>query len=74
MNREHVTQFSLDLSNEVVWINVGQRIAELPAVKVGGLKKILPSGPVQTRIIRAGPFGRISFKPPTLTACNFDAS
>ena len=34
----------LDLSTEVLWISVGQRAAKLQAVKVGGLKKILPHG------------------------------
>ena len=28
----------------------------------------------RTRVVRGGPVGRIFFKPPTLTACNFDAS
>ena len=27
-----------------------------------------------TRVVRGGPAGRIFLKPPTLTACNFDAS
>ena len=27
------------LSKEVLWVSVGQRAAELPAVKVGGMKK-----------------------------------
>ena len=26
------------------------------------------------RVVRGGPAGRFSFKPPTLTACNFDTS
>ena len=30
---------SLDLSNGVLWMSVGQRAAKLPAVKVLGLKK-----------------------------------
>ena len=53
---------------EVLWVFVGQRAAELPAIKVGGQKKILPSGLVRTRIARVGPIGRIFFQPPTLTA------
>ena len=32
------------------------------------------SNPGRTRVVRGGPDGRIFFKPPTLTACNFDAS
>ena len=36
----------LDLSKEVLWVSVGQRAADLRAVKVGGQRKILPSSPV----------------------------
>ena len=68
LDRVWVNKGGLDLSKEVLWVFVGQRTAELPAIKVGGLKKILPSGPVRTRITRAGPFGRIFFWPPTLMA------
>ena len=32
----------LDLSKEVLWVFVGQKVAELRAVKVEGKKKILP--------------------------------
>ena len=32
------------------------------------------SNPGRTRVVRGGPGGRIFFKPPTLTACNFDTS
>ena len=68
LDRVWVNKGGLDLSKEVLWVFVGQRTAELPAIKVGGLKKILPSGPVRTRITRGGPFGRIFYKPPTLMA------
>ena len=68
LNRVGVNKRGLDLSKEVLWVSVGEMAAELPAIKVGGLKKILPSGPVRARITRAGPFGRIFFKPPTLMA------
>ena len=51
-----------EFSKEVLWASVGQRAEVLQAVKVGGQKKkILPSGPVQTRIARAGLIGRIFF-------------
>ena len=33
---------SLDLSKVVLWVSVGQLAAKLQAVKVGGVKKILP--------------------------------
>ena len=33
---------------------MGQRTAKVQAVKVGGLKKILPAGPPQTKRVRPG--------------------
>ena len=30
--------------------------------------------PSRTRVLQGGPDGRIFFKPPSLTACNFDVS
>ena len=71
LDRAWVNKGGLDLSKEVLWVSVGQKAAELPAIKVGGQKKILPSGPVRTRITRARPFGRIFFKLPTLMAGSF---
>ena len=68
LNRDWVNKGGLDLSKEVLWVSVGQWAADLRAVKVGGWKKNLPSGPVRTRFARAGPLGRIFFQPPTLTA------
>ena len=59
LDRVCVYRRGLDLSKEVLWVSVGQRAAELQAVKVGGQQKILPSGPVRTRFARAGPIGRI---------------
>ena len=38
-NRIFVNQGGLDLSKEVLWDSVGQRAAELPPIKVEGLKK-----------------------------------
>ena len=68
LDRDCINRGGLDLSKEVLWVSVYQRAADLPAVKVGGQKKFLPSGPVQTRFARAEPFGRIFFKRPTLMA------
>ena len=68
LDRVWVNKRGLDLSKEVLWVFVGQRTAELPAIKVGGLKKILPSGPVRTRFARAGLIGRTFCWPPNLTA------
>ena len=62
LNRDYVNRKGLDLSKEVLWVFVGQRAAEIRAVKVGGWKKILPSSPVRTRIARAGPSSRIFFQ------------
>ena len=39
LNRVCVGQRGLILSKEVLWVSVCQRAAELPAGKVGGLKK-----------------------------------
>ena len=68
LDRDCINRRGLDLSKEVLWVSVYQRAADLPAVKVGGQKKFLPSGPVRTRFARAGPLGRIFCQPPTLTA------
>ena len=61
LDRNYFIKGDLDLSEEVLWVSVGQRAAELRAIKVGDQKKILPIGPVRTRITRAGPLGRIFF-------------
>ena len=45
MNRSWVNKRGLDLSKELLWISVGQRAAELPAIKAGGLKKNSIDGP-----------------------------
>ena len=68
LDRVWVNKGGLDLSKEVLWVFLGQRTAELPAIKVGGLKKILPNGPARVIRVRTGPLGRIFFKPPTLMA------
>ena len=38
LDRDYVNRRGLDLSKEVLWVSVGQRAAELPAVKVEGKK------------------------------------
>ena len=38
-DRYCVNKKDLDLSKEVLWVSAGQMTAELPAIKVGGLKK-----------------------------------
>ena len=39
LNRDWVNKGGLDLSKEVLWVSVGQRAAELRAVKLGGQTK-----------------------------------
>ena len=39
MNRNCVDRVGLHLFKEVLWASVDQRAVELPAIKVGGLKK-----------------------------------
>ena len=39
LDRVWANKGGLDLSKEVLWVSVGQRAAELPAVKVGAWKK-----------------------------------
>ena len=68
LDRVWVNKGGLDLSKEVLWVFVGQRTAELPAIKVGGLKKILPNGPARMIRVWTGPLGSIFFSPPTLIA------
>ncbi len=48
LDTDWVNKGVLDLSKEVLWVSVGQRTAELPAVKVGSQKKILLLGLVRT--------------------------
>ena len=43
LDRNWINKGGLDLSKEVLWVSVGQRAAELQAVKVGGQKKFCRS-------------------------------
>ena len=38
LNRICVNKGGLDLSTDALWVSVGQRVAEIPAIKVEGLK------------------------------------
>ena len=53
-NLEVCLKRSLDLSKEVLWVSVGQTAAKLWAIKVRGLKKILPLGQSGTPRERPG--------------------
>ena len=66
LHRNWVKRKGLDLSEEVLWVSVDQRAAELQAVKVWGQQKILPIGPTRAKRVRTGPIGRIFVTP------NFD--
>ena len=61
LDKNFVNKRGLDLSKEVIWVSVGQRAAELPAIKVGGQEKILQSGPARAKRVRTGLLGRIFF-------------
>ena len=45
LDRNWVNKNDLDLSKEVLWVSVGQRAAELPAIKVEVLKKYSAAQP-----------------------------
>ena len=62
-----VNNGGLDLLKEVLWVSVGQRSAELQAVKVRD-KKNLPLHPAQAKQVWTGQSGRIYFWSPTWTA------
>ena len=73
LNRNWVNKEGLDLSKEVLWVSVGQRGADSPAVKVVGLKKKSADRPARAKRVRTGLIGRIFFRPPTLIAGSSDA-
>ena len=56
-----VNKGGLDLFKEVLLVSLGQRAAEIGAVKVGGQKKILPISPARAIRVRTGAIGRIFF-------------
>ena len=49
-----VNGWGLDLSEDLLWVSVCQRTAQLQAVKVGDLKKIQPRGPPRTTRVQPG--------------------
>ena len=68
LNINWVNKQGLDLSKEVLWVSFGQRGAELPAVKVGGLKKNLVIQPIADEsCLNLAEWQNISL-PSTLTA------
>ena len=61
LDKDCINKRGLGFSKEVLWISVGQRAAELLAVKIGGQQKILPIGQVRTRFAHTGRIGRTFF-------------
>ena len=59
LNKDYINTGDLDLSKNVLWVSIGQGVADLQAVKVGGQNKILPLGTVRTYFARARLSGRI---------------
>ena len=67
-----VNKGRLDLSKDVLWVSVDQRVAVLQAVKVGGQKKFCRSARFKPALPAVGRAAE-SFLPPTLTARRSDA-
>ena len=57
LDRNCVNRKGLDLLKEVLWVSVGQRVAELLAVKVGGQKRFRRSPWFKPNL--SGPSSRI---------------
>ena len=68
LDRSHVNKRGLDLSNEVLWVSVGQRTVKILAFKVESWKKILPIGLAWAKQVQTRKVGIILFCPPTLIA------
>ena len=61
LNKDSVSKEGLDLSKNVLWVSVSQRVADLQAVKVECQKKFLPISRVRAPFARNEPIGRIFF-------------
>ena len=53
-SQKYLFRKDLDLPKEELWVSVGQEGAKLQAVKVGGLKKILPREVARGRLLDNG--------------------
>ena len=62
------TEKGSNLFKEVLWVSVGQRAAELPAVKAVSQKRILPLSAVLIPSPTPGRMTEFFFKAPTLMA------
>ena len=56
LNRDCVNKVGLDLSENVLWVSVGQGAADLRAVKVGGQKKFCRSARFEPAMGRLAEF------------------
>ena len=61
LNKDCVNKGGLDLSKNVLWVSVGQGVADLQAVKVECQKKFLPISRVRAPFACNEPIGRIFF-------------
>ena len=71
LNRIYVNRTALDLSKEALWVSVGQRATELPAIKVGGQKNFFRAARIEPAFPAQGQLAEFFFKPPTLMAVSF---
>ena len=69
LDRDYVNRRGLYFSKEVVWVSVGQRAAELPAVKIGGQKNSAVQ-PNSNTIHPCQAEWQIFFKTPNLSDCS----
>ena len=69
LDRVYVNKRGLELSIEVLWVSVGQRAAELRAVKVGDQK----NSAARPSAGEATPTAELFFYLQLLTACSSDA-
>ena len=72
LDRDFLNRRGLDLSEEVLWVSLGQRAAELPSIKVKGLKKNSATRRGQVRF-ELGRAAKFFLKPPTSIAGSFAA-
>ena len=61
LDRDCVNKRGLYLSKEVLWVLLGQRVAEIPAIKATGLKRYSVIGLAQAKQVRTRLSGRIVF-------------
>ena len=66
-------KYEIDLSNEVLNIDLGQGAAKTPEIKVGVRKRYLPIGLVRTYAPGVSRVGRYFFQTPTLMSGIFAA-